>query len=180
MKNFKMILMAVFALLVTVGCSGNNENKGGTNTNENITAREILDAIQEKMAEAYGITVDENVLAGYHIMDLNSQEETQFFFLAEHFNLEDIKEGYVLEPMMSMVRSELVIVVEANTPEAAANVAASMAEIRSSQEATWSTYLPDQYEFVRNNKIITHGNFVLYVTSEHVDAIVEAFEAQVR
>ena len=182
MKKFKMIVMTLCVLLITVGCSNNDngDNEGTGETNSNVTAREVLNEIQNAMAMKYDIAVEDGVLTGYHIMDLTSAEDTQAFFLAENFDLADIKEGYVLEPMMSMVRSELVIVVEAMNAAAVNQVVSSLESVRAAQEATWSQYLPDQYAFVQNNQIVTHGDFVLYATSEHVEEIVAAFEAQVR
>ena len=181
MKNFKMIIMAVFALLVTVGCSSDNGGNGNVQeSNSNATAREVMTHIQEVMGEEYGLAMEDGVLSGYHIMDLKSEEDTQAFFLAEHFDLADIREGYILEPMMSMVRSELVIVIEANDTSGVEGVREAFEHIREAQEATWSQYLPDQYAFVQDNQIVTHGDFVLYATSEHVEEIVAAFEAKVR
>ena len=36
-------------------------------------------------------------------------------------------------------------------------------------------YLPDQLELVEKSQIVVNGNYVLYVVSEHADAIVAAF-----
>ena len=39
----------------------------------------------------------------------------------------------------------------------------------------WKMYLPDQLELVEKSQIVVNGNYVLYVVSEHADAIVAAF-----
>lgn len=40
-------------------------------------------------------------------------------------------------------------------------------------ESIWSTYLPDQYELVKNRKIGIKGNYVYMIISENPDKIVE-------
>lgn len=40
-------------------------------------------------------------------------------------------------------------------------------------EKVWSTYLPDQYELVKNRKIGIKGNYVYMIISENPDKIVE-------
>lgn len=42
-------------------------------------------------------------------------------------------------------------------------------------DAQWSQYLPEQYELVKNYKLVTNGNYVLFAVSEHADAAVTAF-----
>ena len=77
------------------------------------------------------------------------------------FNSEDIKSGYILQPMMN-VKSELIIVAEAKDAESTGNIKASYEKVLSDQDTMWSRYLPDQYELVKANKIQTQGNYVLY------------------
>lgn len=43
----------------------------------------------------------------------------------------------------------------------------------SEYEKVWSTYLPDQYELVKNRKIGIKGNYVYMIISENPDKIVE-------
>lgn len=42
-------------------------------------------------------------------------------------------------------------------------------------EQQWSQYLPEQLELVKNYKLVTNGNYILFAVSEHVDAAVTAF-----
>lgn len=53
-------------------------------------------------------------------------------------------------------------------------------KVLSDQEATWSMYLPDQYELVQENQIKQQGNYLLYVTSDVADKIVKVFEESVK
>lgn len=43
----------------------------------------------------------------------------------------------------------------------------------------WSTYLPDQYDLVENAKVVTSGNYILFVISADADSIVSIFNSAV-
>ena len=42
-------------------------------------------------------------------------------------------------------------------------------------EAQWSQYLPEQLELVKNYKLVTNGNYILFAVSDQVDSAVSAF-----
>lgn len=42
-------------------------------------------------------------------------------------------------------------------------------------EDIWSQYLPDQYELVRNYKLVQEGDYVLFVVSAHAEEIAQGF-----
>ena len=42
-------------------------------------------------------------------------------------------------------------------------------------EAQWSQYLPEQLELVKNYKLVTNGNYILFAISDSADAAVTAF-----
>ncbi|MEQ2456916.1 DUF4358 domain-containing protein [Flavonifractor hominis] len=44
-------------------------------------------------------------------------------------------------------------------------------------EAQWSQYLPEQLELVQNYKLVTNGNYILFVISDHADEAVNAFNS---
>lgn len=46
---------------------------------------------------------------------------------------------------------------------------------QASLDEQWRQYLPDQYELVKNYKLVTNGNYILFVVSEDADAAVTAF-----
>ena len=43
----------------------------------------------------------------------------------------------------------------------------------------WQTYLPEQYELVKNYKVVDKGNLVLFVISDQADSIISKFNAAV-
>lgn len=44
-------------------------------------------------------------------------------------------------------------------------------------EQTWSQYLPDQYELVKNHQLVEEGNYILFVISDKAEAIADSFRA---
>lgn len=44
-------------------------------------------------------------------------------------------------------------------------------------DATWSHYLPAQYELVQNYKLVVNGDYVLFVVAENAQAAVDAFNS---
>lgn len=54
-------------------------------------------------------------------------------------------------------------------------VKAGIAKRQADLEAQWSQYLPEQLELVKNYKLVTNGNYVLFAVSEYADQAVSAF-----
>lgn len=46
---------------------------------------------------------------------------------------------------------------------------------QASLEEQWKQYLPEQLELVQNYKLVTNGNYLLFVVSEYADSAVTAF-----
>ncbi len=174
MKKIKLLMMTLLITVLAVGCSKGSEQGGETGET---SPKQIITKIQETLSKAYDTPLEDGVLSGYHLTDMTNEEEMLMY--EGIFNSEDIKSGYILQPMMN-VKSELIIVAEAKDAESTENIKASYEKVLSDQDEMWSRYLPDQYELVKANKIQTQGNYVLYVTSEQVEEIVKVFEEQVK
>ena len=95
------------------------------------------------------------------------------------FNKEDLEEGTILMQMMN-IKSDQIIVLKAKDESKVEDLKAALEKVKEGQMSTWETYLPDQYELVKANKIQTQGNYVLYVTSSQAEEIVKIFEEQVK
>lgn len=175
MKKIKMMLVALLVTVVAVGCSNSKSEEGSTN--ESVTAQGIMNKIQETLASEYELTMEDGKLPGFDVYDMT--DANQLGMYASHFNTADIEEGYMLLPLMN-VKSTLIMVVKVKDEAAAESVKEGFAKVLSDQEATWSTYLPDQYELVKNNQIKQQGNYLLYVTSDVTDKIVKVFEESVK
>lgn len=174
MKNLKMMLMALLALGLIVGCGKESEEN---QESKETTPLGVITKIQETLADKHDLSLEDDTLSGYMLIDMKNVDEMMLY--EGIFDEADIESGYVLQPMMN-VKSELIMVAKAKDGDSAKNIKASYERVLSDQEATWSHYLPDQYEFVKNNEIKIQGNYVLYATSEYVDEVVEIFEGEVK
>lgn len=179
MKKLKMMLMALLLTVVAVGCSNGDKtsDNGSTAGNETVSPETIMTKIQEKISSEYDMPLENGKLPGFDMRDITNAENLGIY--ADHFNVADIEEGYILEPMMN-VKSSLIFVIKAKNEAAVTKVKEGLEKVKSDQEATWSTYLPDQYELVKANQIKVQGNYLLYVTSDIADDIVKIFEEQVK
>lgn len=121
--------------------------------------------------------LENGVLPGYTVIDMKDTDALGMY--ADHFNQDDIEQGTILTPMMN-VKSTLIFVVKAKDEAAVTKVKEGLEKVKSDQEATWSTYLPNQYELVKANQIKVQGNYLLYVTCDKADDIVKIFEEQVK
>lgn len=44
-------------------------------------------------------------------------------------------------------------------------------------DTQWSQYLPEQYELVKNYKLVTNGNYILFAIGEQADQAVSIFNS---
>ena len=56
-------------------------------------------------------------------------------------------------------------------------VKAGVLKRQAALEQQWSSYLPEQYELVKNYQLVTNGNYILFAISEHNDVAVNAFNS---
>ena len=114
MKKIKLLMMTLLITVLAVGCSKGSEQGGETGET---SPKQIITKIQETLAKAYDMPLEDGVLSGYFLTDMTNEEE-MLRYDEGIFNSEDIKSGYILQPMMN-VKSELIIVAEAKDAESA-------------------------------------------------------------
>ncbi len=171
-KNVWALLMALFLILaLLVGCAGGNGGAAASPSPEespsptpSLTATEIWEAITTEVPE-------ENILAS--AMDLDEETLEALYGITA-----DQLESYVCKvPMMNVHASEVFIaVVKDGEMEA---VQAGIESRLHSLDATWSTYLPDQYTLVQDARTVVSGNYILMVVSQEADAVEAAFNTAV-
>lgn len=86
---------------------------------------------------------------------------------------ETVQDMYAAQAMM-ITQSNVVIVLRTSDVEKAL---AGLKEFHEGQERMWSSYLPDQYEKVKNNVTGSEGDYVYYVTHDAAGKIVDAIKA---
>ncbi|MCT8136712.1 DUF4358 domain-containing protein [Anaerobacillus sp. CMMVII] len=108
-------------------------------------------------------------------MDL-MDESGAFFMENQNISKEQLANGVVIAAMMN-INSDLIILFEAADEKSAESLKEVLEREKEAQVQTWSQYLPDQYEKVKNNVITTDGNFLLYVTYSDPEKIVDVFNS---
>ena len=99
--------------------------------------------------------------------------------LEEYENTLGIKANQVEEilvkiPQMITTSSTYIIVKPVKGEED--NVKKALDEYMVNLEKNWATYLPDQYELVKNRKVETIGDYLVYIVSENNDLVFEAIK----
>ncbi|MDQ6421248.1 DUF4358 domain-containing protein [Paenibacillus sp. LHD-117] len=89
-------------------------------------------------------------------------------------------EDYAIRtPMMNVKTNEISIIKVKDAKDIPA-VEEGLKQRAADVQKQFETYLQDQYENAKNFKIVTKGQYVLFVISEEADAIIAEFEAQVK
>lgn len=90
-------------------------------------------------------------------------------------NASDLEEYVCMMPLMGVHSTEFFIaeVKDGKMDTVKAGIAKRQADL----DAQWSQYLPDQHELVKNYKLVTNGNYVLFAVSEYADKAVSIFDS---
>lgn len=177
----KLISLLVIALTV-VAFAGCNQKE---TVDTNVSVKDIVENIKAKMAEdmiAGGMpeeNLQEGNVPGYMEIDLTADSEENLNLFGDAVNKDDIAEGIVFEQMIN-VNSNLIIVLKAKDESSVENVKASLDEVKAQQENIWSTYLPDQYEKVKNTIIKNEGLYFIYITYEDPESIETIFDNTIK
>lgn len=164
MKKFIALITALVLMLALVGCSGDgkpSENPSTEPSTEPVAAKSIADFWAE-IAETYSDNLPRT-------MELND-EDLQTMYGIDASKLEE----YTAQlPMMNVHATEFFIAkVKDGEMDAVKDGIQSRLD---TVDATWSSYLPEQYELVQNHQIVEEGNYILFVISEKAEAIADTF-----
>ena len=87
----------------------------------------------------------------------------------------DLEEYVCMMPLMGVHSTEFFIakVKDGKMDTVKAGIAKRQADL----DAQWSQYLPEQYELVKNYKLVTNGNYVLFAISEYAADAVTIFNS---
>lgn len=185
----KMIGFVVLAMVAVTmaACSGSaGDKKGGA---ADVSAKDILDGIKEQVVKDIREVVaddkmtDEEILQSYLEVDLlgSETEDPSIAMFLEKLALdkEKLEEGYVLAAMFN-VNSDEIIVLKAKDEADVESLKASLQKELDAQIQTWSQYLPDQYEKVKNNVLKTNGKYLLYVTYGNPEEVEKIFDEKLK
>ncbi|WP_066301385.1 DUF4358 domain-containing protein [Bacillus sp. FJAT-29937] len=153
-KGMMWALFAVFLLTLTA-CSNNRETK----IEPKVTVKE--------MAEQLLIQVEQPAF-----MELEEVQVKESYYINPN-----LLEEYIIQmPLMNVTSNELSIL-KLKDKKDLETVKSALEKRAADAIRNFENYLPDQYENAKNYKIVTNGNYMLFVISEESEELIKHFNA---
>lgn len=156
-----VIMLTMVLALVVSACSGSNSST----TDDKATTLEP-NASAKEMTEQMVTEVEQPKL-----IELTAEDLKNLYNL-DAAKLEDFS---VRVPMMGVKTNEIAIF-KVKDEKDIAEVLTAIEQRAESVMKTFEQYLQDQYENAKNHKIITKGNYVLFVISDQADELIAVYD----
>lgn len=149
-------------LLLFSGCSSNTKNENNQTKEEQTISNDVKEIMIQILGDA--------------AYNLPGTMEVDDVTLKSVYNIDasDLKQYAIAFPMMNVQATEIIIM-EANEGKLD-TIQKALDSRMKTLEDTWATYLPDQYDLVKNRKTATIGNFVVIVIAEKAADIITYIE----
>ena len=155
MKKLWMLLMLTIIGGVLLAACSNDEPAVVEPT---LTANEMVDEMLAKVEQPMMMEV--------------TGEQVQEIYNIDPEKLED----YAIRiPMMNVKTNEIAILKVKDVADVPA-VEEAVKQRAATVQQQFETYLPDQYENAKNYKLVTKGNYVLFVISDQADELVAEYD----
>lgn len=152
-KLTALLLAALVSLSVLAGCQKAEE--------KNPTCEEILEKINEAIGED-------------NLPDMQAIDDDVLSVLYG-ITSTDLLEDYRGSVALINVRADEILVMKVKEGKMA-DAEAGITQRQEDLDATWSQYLPEVYETVKDARVVKNGNYILFVVSEKADEAVSAFD----
>ncbi len=158
------------------GDSSNGDNDSDNNSNSAGGGSDPSPGKDEPGADDGALTTGAIIEAMTTAVEQPMQMELEPELVKDWYHLDPaLLEEYTIRiPMMNVKTNELAVLKvkdAADLPVVQAAIEQRAADVQKQFE----TYLPDQYENAKNYKLITEGNYILFVISESADELVAVF-----
>lgn len=156
MKKLQMFLMVtILGGLLLAGCSKDSSEA----VEPELTTNEMMDKMLEEVEQPM-------------LMELQADQVQDVYNL----DPEMLEEYSIRIPMMNVKSNEIAILKVKNT-EDVPEVEEAVKQRVEIVKKQFETYLPDQYENAENYKLVTKGNYVLFVISAEADELVTIYDS---
>lgn len=155
-KNILMIMVVVLGIMLTACSSSNNKEEAYEPTQ---TTKEMMDSVLAQFEQP-------------SLMELPAEMVNELY----HLNPALLDQYTIMTPMMNIKTNEIAILKVKDAKDIPA-VEEAVKQRATDIQKQFETYLPDQYENAKNYKLITKGNYVIFIISENADDIEKAFES---
>lgn len=157
-KRLSLVLMLAMALTLALSACSSTNNKAEP-IESNVPVKEMVDKMLTDVEQPAFMELDEEGVKEQYHLDPALLEEYSVRF-----------------PLMN-VKSNEVSVLKVKDAKDIPTVEAALKQRAADAQKSFEQYLPDQYENAKNYKIVTKGNYVLFVISDQTDALVKSFES---
>lgn len=175
----RIAAIAVLCMAVLMAACG-NQDKGNTGKDQNAEPEfaDIVTNIKDKVSEDLKEDGVDDMSQTHQEADLTKTDEddsvAKIWIEKMKLDPELLANGTVIAALMNVNADEL-IMLEAKDENQVDELKSSLENELAAQVQTWEQYLPEQYEKVKNNKIVTKGKFLLYVTYTNPEEIEKTF-----
>lgn len=160
MKKIMVMMLTMVLAMVVSACSG-----GKTSTDDKNVNVEASKSAKE-MTEQMVTEVEQPAL-----LELTAEE------LKNLYNLDAAKlEDYSVRIPMMNVKTNEIAIFKVKDAKDVAEVEAAVKTRAENVMKTFEHYLQDQYENAKNYKIVTKGNYVLFVISDQADELIKVYD----
>ena len=181
MKKLMMLITVLMSVLVVVACQSQDNEGTSKETLKNIFEETKAEIVHALKADGVEEPLIDGKLASHMEVDLMDEkdEQSDFYLDMLQINRDQLAGGYVIASMMNVNSNEIIMLEAKEKSEVPALEEALKAELEA-QTQTWETYLPDQFEKVKNNKILTNGNILMYITYDEPEKLEEIFNQKTK
>ena len=178
MKKLAGILVALFMAVMMASCGSQSSDESNREEATDVNFTDIISNIKGQVEgdlKAEGVEEMSQIFQEVDLTENDDENSGADIWLAKMtLNPKSLANGTVIAALMN-VNADEIIVLEAKDEDQVAELKTSLENELAAQVQTWEQYLPEQYEKVKNNKIVTKGKYLLYVTYTNPEAIEKAF-----
>jgi len=159
MKKLKIFLMlSIIGALLLAACSKDSSEAPEVGE-PTLTPNEMVDEMLAKVEQPM-------------LMEVTGEQ------LQDIYNIDPEKlEAYAIRiPMMNVKTNEIAILKVKDAADVSA-VEEALKQRAETVQQQFETYLPDQYDNAKNYKLVTKGNYVLFVISDQADELVKVYDS---
>lgn len=171
-------IVVLFMAVMMAACGTQSSDEPNKNQASDVNFTDITSNIKDQVAtdlKAEGVDDMSQTHQEADLKDTEGENSVADIWIEKmKLDPELLANGTVIAALMN-VNADEIIVLEAKDEKQVPELKKSLENELAAQVQTWEQYLPDQYEKVKNNKIVTKGKFLLYVTYTNPEDIEKAF-----
>ncbi|WP_256761675.1 DUF4358 domain-containing protein [Cohnella sp. WQ 127256] len=159
-RTFVLLLTIVLSLVISAcSNSSNSSNSKEAAIQATASAKEMVDQMFEQIEQPMLMELDPEMIENLYHLDAALFEE------------------YTIRTPLMNVQTNEIAIVKVKDAKDIATVEAAIKQRATDVQKQFETYLPDQYENAKNYKLVTKGNYILFVISDKADELVKAYDS---